>query len=62
MLLDPGNSNVMMGADILKKTTDALNDGLIAPEEVNYFRWYFSIPERYHSETLDSKVKRPFVK
>ena len=53
MRLGPGNSNVMMRA---------LNDGLIAPKEVNYFRWYFSIPEGYHSKTPDSKVKRPIVK
>ena len=28
--LDPGNGNVMMGTDLLKKTTDVLNENLIA--------------------------------
>jgi len=42
MRLDPGNGNVMMGADLLKKTTDVLNENLISarldgvvPEEAN---------------------------
>ena len=26
----PGNGNVMMGTDLLKKTTDALNENIIA--------------------------------
>ena len=30
MRLDPGNGNVMMCADLLKKTTDVLNENLIA--------------------------------
>ena len=30
MRLDPGNGNVMMGTDLLKKTTDVLNENLIA--------------------------------
>ena len=30
MRLDPGDGNVMMGADLLKKTTDVLNEDLIA--------------------------------
>jgi len=28
--LDPGNGKVMMGTDLLKKTTDVLNENLIA--------------------------------
>jgi len=28
--LDPGNGNVMMGTDLLKTTTDVLNENLIA--------------------------------
>jgi len=42
MRLDPGNGNVMMGADLLQKTTDVLNENLISarldgvvPEEAN---------------------------
>ena len=30
MRLDPGNGKVMMGTDLLKKTTDVLNENLIA--------------------------------
>ena len=30
MCLDPGNSNVMVGMDLLKKVTDGLNDVLVA--------------------------------
>ena len=30
MRLDPGNGNVMMGADLFKKTTEVLNENLIA--------------------------------
>ena len=30
MRLDPGNGNVMMGTDLVKTTTDVLNENLIA--------------------------------
>ena len=30
MRLDPGDGNVMMGTDLLKKTTDVLNEDLVA--------------------------------
>ena len=31
MSLDPGNYYVIMSEDVLKKATDALNDGLLTP-------------------------------
>jgi len=41
--LDPGNGNVMMGTDLLKKTTDVLNENLIAA------RLDVVVPEEAHA-------------
>ena len=46
MRLDPGNGNVMMGTDLLKKTMDVLNENLIAA------RLDGVIPEEAHAYSL----------
>ena len=40
MRLDPGNGNVMMGTDLLKKTTDVLNENLIAAQFYSTLLFY----------------------